>query len=132
VKRSPLVRRSPLVARTPLRPGRFKRTKSVETPERRDCRKVVRERDGGLCRLRIPGVCVGRGWVVHEPLTRARGGNEEDPLEAVLSCAPCHSWAHDHDAAARALGCEVMLASWDRDGLEELRAINAGLAARRR
>ena len=40
--------------------------------------------------------CGGRNDVVHEKLTRARGGSITDPANCVVLCDPCHAWVHAH------------------------------------
>ena len=40
--------------------------------------------------------CGGRNEVVHEKLTRARGGSITDPANCVVLCNACHAWVHAH------------------------------------
>ena len=51
---------------------------------------------------------------VHEPLTRARGGRTDDPLNAYATCRACHDWAHANPAEATVLG--LLRNSWDNGG----------------
>ena len=44
--------------------------------------------------------CGGRSEVVHEKLTRARGGSITDPDNCVVLCNPCHAWVHAHPRQA--------------------------------
>ena len=44
--------------------------------------------------------CGGRNEVVHEKLTRARGGSITDPDNCVVLCHPCHAWIHAHPRQA--------------------------------
>lgn len=47
-----------------------------------------------------------RHWAVelHEPLTRARGGDILDPANTIAICRGCHDWIHHHPERATALG----------------------------
>ena len=44
--------------------------------------------------------CGYRGQVVHEKLTRARGGSITDEANCVVLCNDCHQWVHGHPAQA--------------------------------
>ena len=44
--------------------------------------------------------CGGRSEVVHERLTRGRGGSITDPANCVVLCNACHAWVHDHPRQA--------------------------------
>jgi len=44
--------------------------------------------------------CGQRSQVVHERLTRARGGSITDPSNCVVLCNPCHDWIHAHPRQA--------------------------------
>ncbi len=46
-----------------------------------------------------PGA-VQRSTVVHEKLTRARGGSITDPENCVALCRECHDWIHAHPRQA--------------------------------
>lgn len=67
---------------------------------------------GERIRELIPGWrCDGR-LEVHEPLTRARGGDPTDPDQCVLLCARCHAWAHREPVLAAEVG--LLRHSWDQ------------------
>lgn len=97
--------------RKPLAPFSAKRLSEHE--RREQVRKEVLERDR-VCRLSLhvrTGIC-GGPLDVHEPKTRARGGNYLDPDECVLLCRKHHDWVHDHPTEATELG--LLIASWDQ------------------
>ncbi len=48
--------------------------------------------------------CSRRSTELHEPLTRARGGDILDPHNTVAICRNCHNWIHDHPESATRLG----------------------------
>lgn len=50
---------------------------------------------------------------VHEPLTRARGGRTDDPLNALATCRACHDWAHDNPSLSTPIG--LLRNSWERE-----------------
>lgn len=85
-----------------------KREKAM-VERRRLVRDLLHERQ--WCEGRV--VCQGaRSVDVHERLTRARGGNILDPVQAhmVTLCRPCHDWATQHPREAEAR--RLMLPSW--------------------
>lgn len=48
--------------------------------------------------------CSRRSTELHEPLTRARGGDILDPAHTVAVCRNCHRWIHHHPNSATKLG----------------------------
>ncbi len=48
--------------------------------------------------------CSRRSTELHEPLTRARGGDILDKYNTVAICRNCHNWIHDHPDSATKLG----------------------------
>ena len=102
MNRTPIKRGSPPRRYARLRPVSRKRRRLERA--RRQCRDAVFNRADGNCELRIPGVCVGQGGQVHEPLSRARGGSITDDRNAKLSCYACHDWVHEHPEQAEKLG----------------------------
>ena len=54
--------------------------------------------------------CTRQSSVVHEPLTRARGGSILDENNVKALCHPCHVWVHDHPKEAELLG--LLVHSW--------------------
>jgi hypothetical protein len=48
---------------------------------------------------------------LHEPRTRARGGDASDPAECIPLCRSCHDWIHEHPAEATREG--FLTPSWD-------------------
>ena len=113
--------------RKPLAPFSAKRL--AEHDRRAEVVQIVRERDS-WCRLNPRSVHYPRVQIdalmhhgvlfplcggnldVHEPLTRARGGNYLDPDDCVLLCRQHHDWVHDHPRAAEKLG--LLRHSWDQ------------------
>ena len=116
-------RNGPLERRTPLRaknvalrqggviPAQSKRTRQAE-PQRREVREQVAERDQ-TCRAAflVPSVACYGPLDVHEPKTRARGGNPLDPEACVLVCRRHHEWTHTNPASAAKLG--LLRHSWE-------------------
>lgn len=90
-------RSRPLSRRTPLRARSAKRTRVMPTrralvasllTERPWCQRCGTERSTD----------------VHEPLTRAQGGDILDPDNTVAICRRCHSHIHTNPAEAYATG----------------------------
>ena len=54
----------------------------------RRTRARVLERDGNVCQLQIPEVCVGTATHVHHTQDRVEVG--DDPRFLVAACAPCN------------------------------------------
>lgn len=54
----------------------------------RRTRALVLQRDGGVCRVRIEGVCTHVATCVHH--TRGRAVTGDDPRFLVASCAQCN------------------------------------------
>jgi len=52
----------------------------------------------------LDGPCTKRSIMVHEPLTRARGGAIDDPANMLAVCQLCHTIIHDLPAWATAHG----------------------------
>ena len=70
---------------------------------------------GGQVRLASDGKC---GHLqrrpaseLHEPKTRARGGSILNRANTVSICRECHTWVHDHPAAAHEAG--LLKHSWE-------------------
>jgi hypothetical protein len=110
MKRTPLPRSTTPLARSPL-PQRRKPLRSVSAkrrklaPARKRCREAVILRSGGLCEAKgFSWQCKGYGEHVHEKLTRARGGNPNDPDNCLYVCSICHDHIHLRLAAAEAAG----------------------------
>mgnify|MGYP001616635473 CR=1 FL=1 len=64
-------------------------------------------RDHPRCELWVTGLnsrflgeplCRGFSQVIHEPLTRARGGAIDDPENMIAVCIVCHEHIHAHPA----------------------------------
>lgn len=116
MRRCPLPPRTSPLKRTPLgRSGRPLRKRSRKAQQRQAarvaCRAVVIQRDRGICRAGVVGVCWRRGSDVHEVLPCGRGGDKTDPTICLLTCNPCNLWIHAHDEAATAMG--LIVSSWD-------------------
>jgi hypothetical protein len=106
-------RRTP-IARGPA-PKRRKRLRAVSLNRasrfdaRRACVADVLRRSGGRCEARVAGVCLehaGRPYPVdvHERRLRSQGGDPTDPANCLVTCRPCHDFAHAHPAEANRLG----------------------------
>jgi hypothetical protein len=54
----------------------------------RRTRAAVLARDGGVCRVRVPGVCTGLAECVHHIHGRAMTG--DDPAYLTASCTACN------------------------------------------
>lgn len=52
----------------------------------------------------LADMCGNRSTEVHEPLTRARGGAIDDPLNMKALCAKHHRWVHEHPELATEMG----------------------------
>jgi len=91
------VKRTPLSRRTPLRFRSAKRTRIM--PARRALVAALLAERPWCQRCGTE-----RSTDVHEPLTRAQGGNILDPDACVAICRRCHEWAHTHPAEAYATG----------------------------
>jgi 5-methylcytosine-specific restriction protein A len=55
----------------------------------RRARDAVLQRDGWVCQLRLPGVCLGVATTADHIRTVHAGGNN-DPRNLRASCAPCN------------------------------------------
>lgn len=69
------------------------------------CRAVVNQRSLGLCEIRIPNVCLGRGDSIHH---RFKPGRIWLPANCVKACGDgtrgCHGWVEHHPAEANERG----------------------------
>jgi 5-methylcytosine-specific restriction endonuclease McrA len=63
----------------------------------RRTRRLVLDRDGHRCQLRLDDICRGRATCVHHVLGRAYTG--DDPAYLVASCSPCNLALGDSSAA---------------------------------
>jgi hypothetical protein len=81
----------------------------ADVPER-EGRRIVRERSGGLCEIRLPGLCLQRVGGVHHRLPRS-GGGPWCACNLLGACGSgttgCHGWVEGHPALAYALGLKV-------------------------
>lgn len=107
------MKRVPLNRRAPLRPRSPKMAKAyAKAGGRRDLvARLLAERP--RCEARV--LCRGaRSVDVHERLSRARGGDILDPVQAhmVTICRACHTWVTDHPREAEAM--RLALPSWHR------------------
>lgn len=69
-------------------------------------RRIVRQRSGGDCEVRISGVCKGRAREFHHRKNRSQGG-QWTPSNALDLCSSCHMYITTHPAAAREKGWAV-------------------------
>jgi hypothetical protein len=68
-------------------------------------------RSGGVCEVALAEGCAGAARDVHHRVRRGVGGRRgaarlvSDRLSNLLHvCRPCHTWVHEHPAAAREVG----------------------------
>lgn len=54
----------------------------------RKVRALVLERDGAICQLQLPDVCIGTATHVHH--TQDRDLHGDDPAHLVAACGPCN------------------------------------------
>lgn len=66
-------------------------------------RSAVIERSGGMCEIKVPGVCLGRGRHAHHIQLRSAGG-KHTPANLAWTCELCHSHIHSHPEWAKANG----------------------------
>lgn len=76
------------------------RRKRQDHSDMAKARPIVRARSGGVCELRIPGVCEGRATNMHHRLEESQGG-PSDPYNLIDVCgfgnaSGCHGWVHQH------------------------------------
>lgn len=110
---TPLQRRTPFATVIPLQRRTTLHPASAKTRRRNTARAVLVAEE--LARRTEceaiwdpPGDgCTIRTVHLHEPLTRARGGDILDPANTVAVCAYCHSAIHDNPAVAVARGLMV-------------------------
>jgi hypothetical protein len=73
-------------------------------------RRIVRQRSGGDCELRIAGVCEGRATNLQHRKNRSQGG-QWTPSNGLDVCGTgtrgCHGFIHQHPAMAREKGWTV-------------------------
>ncbi|WP_158170948.1 HNH endonuclease [Rhodococcus sp. JT-3] len=64
-------------------------------------RRIVKERSGGYCEVRIRGICTGRAESVHHRKNRSQGGSWA-PSNLLHLCGDgvrgCHGWITEHPA----------------------------------
>lgn len=112
MKRTPLTRKTPLTSTTPLTRGStpLRRTPMPSGSRRRantsaipagftdDVKARVLHRSGGKCELHAPG-CRGRATEFHHRRLRRSGDHRYE--NCLHLCLACHTWVHDHPAAAK-------------------------------
>lgn len=74
--------------------------------ERAEVRRIVLQRDMGLCQARflVESVTCSGPLDVDEVIPRGRGGNYLDPDNCQVLCRMHHRWKHDNPAEAERLG----------------------------
>lgn len=72
----------------PLHPKTPSRT---STPQHRQWRLLVLDRDQYQCQLRYPGRCIGTATEADHIIEYSRGGSEFDPNNGQAACTPCHA-----------------------------------------
>ncbi len=108
MERKPLKRSQTPLKRTPLKPISKKR-QALQRQRRIFVNEIMSKRlrcEAGRLVMSVQRDhrCGITPSDVHEPLTRARGGDILDPDNALAVCRPCHDWIHDHPASATYLG----------------------------
>lgn len=71
---------------------------SGSTRRWRKLRAAVLARDGGRCRLALPGVCAGAADQVHHTRGKRHG---DDPAHLIAACGPCNRAIGDPSTARR-------------------------------
>lgn len=128
------MKRTPLKRKTPLRSMSPKRAK-VQRQRREMVRDELAKRE--LCeagaRIRVYQKsdlgkayagnrddrgyrCGGLAVDLHEPLTRARGGDILDPANTFAVCRICHEWIHAYPKDAVHCGLLVSSSGWTGGG----------------
>lgn len=107
--------------------------------DERNGRRIVKERSGGYCEVRIHGICTGRAESVHHRKNRSQGGNWA-PSNLLHLCGDgvrgCHGWITENPAASYANGWAVR-GCWNPEwidvhlGREVVRLDNEGNYQRR-
>ena len=102
MKRTPLKRKTPLRRVSPKR-APINRARATFVKEQLTARELC---EAGA-KIHFAGHghrCSGLAVDLHEPLTRARGGDVLDPANTIAVCRGCHDWIHANPAAATPLG----------------------------
>lgn len=76
------------------------------------CKRVVDERDGGVCQISrfFPEhVCQGSARHPHHVVPVGCGGARCDPANVATVCAPGHDWIHNNDLG----GWRVFAEKWE-------------------
>lgn len=112
MKRSPIRRRTPLRKVSPKTAARNRKRaafRAAELASRPYCEAQgsIWTHDPSYNRCSMISVDL------HEPLTRARGGDILDPKNTVALCRPCHDWIHNNPAAATDLG--LLISAYEDD-----------------
>jgi hypothetical protein len=97
-----------------IRKNNLKRTKvnfaskktKKNAAERTEVRRIVMQRDMGLCRARflVGSITCSGPLDIDEVIPRGRGGNYLDPTNCQVLCRAHHRWKHDNPAEAERLG----------------------------
>lgn len=73
-----------------------------------ECRRIVADRAGDTCEVRLAGVCQGRASNMHH---RRKHGRDWTPSNVLHVCGSgttgCHGWIEHHPDLARELGLWV-------------------------
>jgi hypothetical protein len=88
-RKTDLRRGTPLDRGVPLERAEIKRTRPRMSPEEELARKQVTRRSGGMCEMRIPGVCTGRATEWCHRIARGRGGKWL-ASNGLHGCRACH------------------------------------------
>lgn len=102
---------APLLRRTPVKQNKKKISKiskkaKSQAPQRAEVRRIVLQRDMGLCRARflVTYLSCSGPLDVDEVIPRGRGGDYLDPNNCQVLCRTHHRWKHDNPAEAERLG----------------------------
>jgi 5-methylcytosine-specific restriction endonuclease McrA len=104
-KSAPLLRRTPIKQNNKKISKISKKTKS-QAPQRAEVRRIVLERDMGLCRAKflVTYIQCSGPLDVDEVIPRGRGGDHLNPDNCQVLCRAHHRWKHDHPKEAEELG----------------------------
>lgn len=87
-------------------PRKTSRKRIKEGPQRKEVRRIVMQRDMGLCRAKflVTYLSCSGPLDVDEVIPRGRGGDHLNPDNCQVLCRAHHRWKHDHPKEAEELG----------------------------
>lgn len=100
----PFVIKENIITRS--QPNKASKKRIKEGPRREEVRRIVLERDMGLCRAKflVDFLTCSGPLDVDEVIPRGRGGDHLNPDNCQVLCRAHHRWKHDHPKEAEELG----------------------------